>query len=64
MIHGVAQRGSAARTRGILVYPTVGKEYNLDHLYSDQWLLIRTVDINNTHWSVIDRRLKDIIEMV
>lgn len=45
---------------GMLLYPTINKDYDLDYIYGDHKILIRTVNLN-THWENIHKRLKTII---
>lgn len=47
---------------GILLYPTIDKEYNLNFKYHDHPIQIRTVNLN-TNWKKISERLKEIIEI-
>ncbi len=46
---------------GILLYPTIEKDYNLDFKYQDHNIKIRTIDLNS-NWKYISRRLLKIIE--
>lgn len=46
---------------GILLYPTVQKELNLNYRYFGYFVKIRTVDLHQD-WQVIEQRLKNIIE--
>lgn len=60
----VNQETDEVKTRhatGILLYPTVSGEYNLDFRYKEHAILIRTVDLN-TGWKNIERRLHEIID--
>ena len=45
---------------GILLYPTIEKDYNLDFKYNDHNIQIRTVNLN-TNWREISNRLMEII---
>ena len=57
------QRSSDARTqkaRGLLLYPTVEEDYDLDFTYESHGISIKTVNLN-TNWKGIDRRLKEIV---
>ena len=45
---------------GILLYPTIEKDYNLDFQYNDHKIQIRTVNLD-TNWRNISTRLKEII---
>lgn len=45
---------------GILLYPTVHDEYDLDYLYQKHNIYIKTVNLNED-WKSIDRRLRDIV---
>lgn len=47
-------------TRGILLYPTITEEYNLEYWYKDHPIEIRTVNLNQ-HWEGIKERLSGII---
>ncbi|HOZ98260.1 MAG TPA: 5-methylcytosine-specific restriction endonuclease system specificity protein McrC [Niabella sp.] len=46
---------------GILLYPTVDKEYDLNFFYQGHKIQIRTINLN-TNWRDISSRLKSIIE--
>jgi len=46
---------------GILLYPTIEKDYNLNFKYYDHKILIRTINLNS-NWRNISARLKEIIE--
>ena len=46
---------------GILLYPTVEKDYDLDFHYKNHKIQIRTVNLN-TNWRNISTRLKEIID--
>jgi len=48
------------KATGILIYPTIDKDYDLDYLYEDHRIKIRTVNLN-TNWREIASRLKSII---
>jgi 5-methylcytosine-specific restriction enzyme subunit McrC len=47
-------------TTGILLYPTVEKDYNLNYSYQGHTILIRTINLNK-NWKDIAARLKEII---
>ncbi len=47
---------------GILLYPTIHEEYNLEFKYQDHNIQIRTVNLN-TNWKHISSRLKQIIQL-
>lgn len=47
---------------GILLYPTIEKEYNLDYKHKEHKIKIRTINLN-TNWKNISNRLLDIIEV-
>lgn len=49
------------RATGILLYPTIEKDYNLDFKYKDHKIQIRTINLNS-NWKNISLRLKEIIE--
>jgi 5-methylcytosine-specific restriction enzyme subunit McrC len=46
--------------KGILLYPTIQKDYNLDFRYKEHPILIRTINLN-TGWKNIHNRLVEII---
>jgi 5-methylcytosine-specific restriction enzyme subunit McrC len=46
---------------GILLYPTIEKDYNIDYKYGEHNLRIRTVNLNE-NWKTISSRLKEIIQ--
>jgi 5-methylcytosine-specific restriction enzyme subunit McrC len=45
---------------GVLLYPTIEKEYDLQFRYQNHPIRIKTLNLD-THWKNIERRLKDII---
>jgi 5-methylcytosine-specific restriction enzyme subunit McrC len=47
-------------TTGILLYPTIDKDYNLNYNFERHQIQVRTVNLND-HWSSIEERLKEII---
>lgn len=51
------------KATGILLYPTVEKDYDLDFKYNDHKIQIRTINID-TNWRNISTRLKKIINAV
>lgn len=48
---------------GVLLYPTIEKEYNLEYSYEGHKIFIKTVDLN-VSWNKIDHRLKEILHQV
>jgi|AntRauTorcE11897_2_1112592.scaffolds.fasta_scaffold01667_5 5-methylcytosine-specific restriction enzyme subunit McrC len=48
------------RTKGMLLYPTISEEYNLEYRYKEHPVEIRTINLD-CHWSKIKARLTDII---
>ena len=46
--------------KGILLYPTTEKEYNLQFKYKDHAIEIRTVDLNDD-WNRVEKRLESIV---
>ncbi|HET7118599.1 MAG TPA: 5-methylcytosine-specific restriction endonuclease system specificity protein McrC [Hanamia sp.] len=48
--------------KGILLYPTIETDYNLNFKYRSHDIQIRTVNLNS-NWKEISRRLKEIIEV-
>ncbi|SNT28671.1 5-methylcytosine-specific restriction enzyme subunit McrC [Ekhidna lutea] len=50
----------SSKTKGILLYPTIDKEYNLVYQYDKHPIQIRTVDLNQ-HWTLIEERLMKIL---
>ena len=48
--------------KGILLYPTIETDYNLNFKYYDHNIQIRTVNLNS-NWRKISSRLKEIIEL-
>ena len=48
------------KTTGILIYPTIEKDYNLDFKYQEHKVQIRTLNLN-TNWINISKRLKEIV---
>ena len=49
------------QTRGMLVYPTIETESDLDYGYEDHRIQIKTVNLN-MNWKLIDERLRAIVE--
>ncbi|MGV8111814.1 MAG: 5-methylcytosine-specific restriction endonuclease system specificity protein McrC [Lentimicrobium sp.] len=47
------------QTRGILVYPTIENEVDLDYWYDGHRIQIKTVNLN-MNWKLIEERLKEI----
>ena len=47
-------------TRGILIYPTITEEADLDYWYENHHIQIRTVNLN-MNWRLIEERLKRIV---
>ncbi len=59
------QQDSSVKTRnatGILLYPTIETDYNLNFKYNEHKIQIRTVNLNS-NWRNISSRLKEIIEL-
>lgn len=50
-------------TVGVLLYPTIEKEYNLKYTYEKHNIFIKTVNLN-ANWKAIDNRLNDILFQV
>lgn len=58
------QQDGSSKTQnatGILLYPTIKSDYNLNYQYYDHSIQIRTVNLN-ANWRNISQRLKEIIE--
>ncbi len=58
------QRDGSAKARhakGILIYPTIEKEYDLHYTYDTHSIRIKTVNLNQ-HWMKIERRLMSLID--
>lgn len=49
-----------SKATGILLYPTIEKDYNLNYNYQEHQIKIRTVNLN-TNWNNISQRLKEIV---
>lgn len=47
--------------KGILIYPTIAKEYDLNYKFRSHQIQIKTINLN-ADWREIERRLKEIIE--
>lgn len=59
------QQDSSSKTKratGILLYPTIETDYNLDFNYDEHKIQIRTVNLN-ANWRSISSRLKEIINI-
>ncbi len=57
------QRSTDKRTQsttGILLYPTIEKDYDLDFKFENHLISIKTVNLN-ANWRIISKRLKDIV---
>ena len=57
------QRSDDLKTQtatGILIYPTIEQNYNLQFRYQNHDILIKTVNLNES-WRIIEGRLKEII---
>jgi 5-methylcytosine-specific restriction enzyme subunit McrC len=50
------------KATGILLYPTIEEDYNLNYQYKEHKILIRTVNLNR-NWREISERLKEIISI-
>lgn len=48
------------KTKGILLYPTISDEYNLEYRYREHPIEIRTVNLNQ-HWQGIKERLRSLL---
>jgi len=48
---------------GVLLYPTIDKEYDLMYTYESHNIFIKTVNLN-TNWRIIEKRLQDILVQV
>jgi 5-methylcytosine-specific restriction enzyme subunit McrC len=48
--------------KGILLYPTIEKEYDLQYKYKTHTIEIRTINLN-ANWKLISNRLKKIIDL-
>jgi 5-methylcytosine-specific restriction enzyme subunit McrC len=46
--------------KGILLYPTIEKDFNLQYKYKTHTIEIRTINLNS-NWKLISNRLKEII---
>ncbi len=51
-----------AYAKGILLYPTIEKDYDLQYKYKTHTIEIRTINLNS-NWKLISNRLKDIIDL-
>ncbi|MCD7913842.1 MAG: hypothetical protein LUG96_00335 [Tannerellaceae bacterium] len=56
------QSEKSRQATGILLYPTVEQEYDLEYQYQQHPIRIHTVNLN-AHWTDISRRLKEIIRV-
>lgn len=60
------QRTESSKTKnttGVLIYPSIEKEYNLKYSYESHNIFIKTVNLN-TNWILIDKRLKEILNQI
>lgn len=48
--------------KGILLYPTIEKDYDLQYKYKTHTIEIRTINLNS-NWKLISNRLKEIISL-
>jgi 5-methylcytosine-specific restriction enzyme subunit McrC len=49
-----------SKTKGILLYPTIDTEYNLEYQFDSHPIHIKTVNLNQ-HWTLIEDRLMKIL---
>jgi len=56
------QSGKSLSATGILLYPTIDREYDLEYQYEQHPIRIHTLNLN-THWTQISHRLKEIIRV-
>ncbi len=54
------QGEKAIHATGILLYPTIDQDYDLNYKYHQHFIFIKTVNLN-TNWRNIEKRLKQII---
>jgi 5-methylcytosine-specific restriction enzyme subunit McrC len=52
---------STYQTRGILIYPTIENEVDLEYWYDQHQIQIKTVNLN-MNWKLIEERLKKIVQ--
>lgn len=52
----------SANATGILLYPTIDKEYNLEYRYKEHPIFIKTVNLNS-NWKNIRNRLMEIVQI-
>lgn len=57
------QNEKSINATGMLLYPTIEKDYNLEYKYNQHAILIRTVNLN-ANWRDIEDRLLKIIKVV
>ncbi len=50
------------KAKGILLYPTVEKDYDLHYKYKSHSIEIKTINLN-ANWKLISNRLKEIIDL-
>jgi len=55
------QDSKTMNAKGILLYPTVENDYNLEFKYNNHHIQILTINLN-TNWRNISRRLLEIID--
>ncbi len=55
-------RSKTQNAKGILLYPTIETDYNLNFKYCNHSIQIRTINLN-LNWRKISSRLKEIIEL-
>jgi len=58
------QRDGTPKTQnatGILLYPTIDQDYELNYQYDTHKILIRTLNLN-MHWTKIEERLEEVIK--
>lgn len=57
------ENSKTKNTTGVLIYPSIEKEYNLKYSYEGHNIFIKTVNLN-TNWTLIDKRLKEILNQI
>lgn len=62
LLHQRSEDPKTQNTKGILLYPTINEEYNLNYTYENHPVQIKTINLN-TNWANIDARLKNIIHI-
>jgi len=63
LLNQQSENSKTQSTTGVLIYPSIEKEYNLKYTYEGHNIFIKTVNLN-LNWTLIDKRLKEILNQI